>query len=60
MSFLIEEPKLSILDFSQEAVKVSYIYFTQYNTLKVKLSNLRLTKLKSGIKNGTQVTSNIS
>ena len=29
---------------------------TQYNTLKVKLSNLQLNKLKSGIKNGTEVT----
>ena len=29
---------------------------TQYNTLNVKLSNSQLNKLKSGIKNGTQVT----
>ena len=29
---------------------------TQYNTLKVKLSNLQLNKLKSGIRNGTEVT----
>ena len=29
---------------------------TQYNTLNVKLSNLQLEKLKSGIKKGTQVT----
>ena len=29
---------------------------TQYNTLNVKLSNLQLNKLKSGIKNGTEVT----
>ena len=29
---------------------------TQYNTLNVKLSNLQINKLKSGIKNGTQVT----
>ena len=28
----------------------------QYNTLNVKLSNLELNKLKSGIKNGTEVT----
>ena len=28
---------------------------TQYNTLIVKLSNSQLTKLKSGIKNGTEV-----
>ena len=29
---------------------------TQYNTLNVKLSNLQLNKLKSRIKNGTEVT----
>ena len=29
---------------------------TQYNTLRVKLSNLQLNKLKSEIKNGTEVT----
>ena len=28
----------------------------QYNTLNVKLSNSQLNKLKSGIKNSTQVT----
>ena len=28
---------------------------TQYNTLNVKMSNLQLNKLKSGIKNGTKV-----
>ena len=28
---------------------------TQYNTLNVKLSNSQLNKLKSGIKNGTEV-----
>ena len=33
---------------------------TQYNTLKVKLSNLQLNKLKSGIRNGTEVTLNLS
>ena len=33
---------------------------TQYNTLNVKLSNSKLNKLKSGIKNGTEVTLNIS
>ena len=30
----------------------------QYNTLNVKLSNLQLNKLKSGIKNNTEVTEN--
>ena len=29
---------------------------TQYNTLNVKMTNLQLNKLKSGIKNGTEVT----
>ena len=29
---------------------------TRYNTLTVKLSNSQLNKLKSGIKNGTEVT----
>ena len=29
---------------------------TQYKTLNIKLSNSQLNKLKSGIKNGTEVT----
>ena len=33
---------------------------THYNTLNVKLSNLQLNKLKTGIKNGTEVTLNLS
>ena len=33
---------------------------TQYNTLNVKLSNLKLNKLKLGIKNGTEVTFKLS
>ena len=33
---------------------------TQYNTLNVKLSNSQFNKLKSGIKNGTEVTLKIS
>ena len=33
---------------------------TQYNTLNVKLSNLQLNKLKTKIKNGTQVTLKLS
>ena len=32
---------------------------TQFNTLNVKLSNLELNKLKSGIKINTEVTLNI-
>ena len=50
-------------------MKVWHIYFasiydlhklTQYNTLNVKLSNLQLNRLKSGIKNGNEVTLNLS
>ena len=33
---------------------------TQYNTLNVKLFNLQLNKLKSGVKNGTEVTLKLS
>ena len=33
---------------------------SQYNTLNVKLSNSQLNKLKSGIKNGSEVTLKIS
>ena len=32
---------------------------TQYNTLNVKLSNSELNKLKSGIKNRTEINSNL-
>ena len=32
----------------------------QYNTLNVELSNLRLNKIQSGIKNVTEVTLNLS
>ena len=33
---------------------------TQYNTSEVKLSNSQLNKLKSGIRNGAEVTLNLS
>ena len=33
---------------------------TIYNTLNIKLSNSELNKLKSGIKNGTELTLNLS
>ena len=33
---------------------------TQYNTLNAKLSNSQINKLKSGIKNGTEVTLKLS
>ena len=32
----------------------------QYNTFNIKLSDSQLNKLKSGIKNGTEVTLNLS
>ena len=37
-----------------------YCNVTQYNTLNWKLYNSQINKLKSGIKNGTEVTLNIS
>ena len=67
--FAIEEAKGAILDFSQRTVRVSWFCFmsiqykrkmTQYNTLNGKLSNSPLDKLKSGIKNSTQVTLEVS
>ena len=33
---------------------------TKYNTLNIKLFNLQLNNLKSGIKNGTEVSLNLS
>ena len=33
---------------------------TQFNNLNVKFSNSQLSKLKSGIKNGTEITLNLS
>ena len=33
---------------------------TQYNTLNVKLSNLQLNQLNPGIKNGTEITLEVS
>ena len=33
---------------------------TQHNTLNIKLSNSQLNKLKSGIKNGTEITLKLS
>ena len=60
--FIIEELKETILDFSQGTVKVFWIYFTliwyQYKMTQYNTSNLKsqLNKLKSGIKNDTEVT----
>ena len=64
--FILEEAKETILDFSQGTVKVLqifnliYIKMTQYNSLNVKLSNSQLNKLKSSIKNETDVVLGIS
>ena len=65
MFFIIDEAKETVLDFSQGTVKVSlmqkrnlifYQYkMTQYNNLNVKLSNSRLNKLNSVIKNELKV-----
>ena len=69
MFFIIEEAKETVLDFSKGTVKVLWFYIilikylykmTQYNTLNVKLSNWQLDKFKSGTKNGTTVTLNLS
>ena len=66
---LLKKQKKTVLDFSQGTVKVLWIYFTliqyqhkitQNNALNVKLSNSQLNILKSGIKNGTEVTIKLS
>ena len=55
-----------VLDFSQRTVKLFWFYFllqykvTQYNTLRVKLFNSQLNRLILGIKNGAEVTLNLS
>ena len=64
MLFIIEEAKETLWHFSQETVKILcviewfnfYQYnMTQHNSLNVKLSNSQLNKLKSAIKNETEV-----
>ena len=64
MFFIIKEEKETVLDFLQGTVKiceckVQFIFYqykmTQYNSFNVKLSNLQLNKLKSAIKNETEV-----
>ena len=60
----MKKRKKTVFDFSKGTIKVfSFIFcfnITQYNTLNGKLSNSQINKLKSGIKNGTEVTLNIS
>ena len=48
MFFIFEEAKETIFDFSQGTVRI------------IKFSNLQLNKLNSGIKNGTEVSLNLS
>ena len=67
MFFIIEEAKGTILDYLNKTVKALWFYFvliwykiTQYNILNVKLSNSPLNKLRSAIKNGTEITLNLS
>ena len=72
MFFIIEEAKETVLAFSQGTVKVLWMQFhwvwlnfyqykmTQYNSLNVKLSNSQLNKLKSAIKNETEVVLRLS
>ena len=57
------------MNFSSGIVRILYIFFaliwyqykvTKYNTLNVKLSNSQFNKLTSSIKNGTEVTLNLS
>ena len=63
---IIEEAKQTILNFSQGTVSVVNLYcfnvhqynwvqMIQYNWVNVKLCNSQLTRLKSGIKNDTEV-----
>ena len=63
--FLFEEAKETVLDFSQgivkscKCVKENFNFYqykmTQYNSLNVNLSNSQLNKLKSPIKNKTEI-----
>ena len=67
MLFISEEAKRTALEFSKGTVKVLWFYFisiqykmTQYNIFTVKLFDSQLIKLKSSIKNVTEVTSHFS
>ena len=67
MISIIEEANETILDFYKGMLKYSifFLFFlfcfvipikTEYNTFKVKLSNLQLNKLKLGVKNWPEIT----
>ena len=71
MFFIIEEAKETVLDFSQETLKVCKYNFiewfnfyqykmTQYNSLNVKLSDSQLNKLQPAIKNEAEVVLRLS
>ena len=66
MFFVIEESKEGVLDFSKGTIIVMILFcfnltlMTQNKTLKVKLSNSQLNKLKPPIKNRTEETLNLS
>ena len=67
MFFIIEEAKETVLDYSQGTIKVLWAWFNfyqykmmQYNSLNVKLSNSQLNKLKSSIKNESEVVLRLS
>ena len=61
MLCIIEERRETFYIFHKELYCTFNLTFkvTQYNTFNVKLSHSQLNKLKSGIKNGTQVSSNL-
>ena len=60
MFFIIEETKETILDFSQGTVKVFVNLFCFDIKWYSITCNSQINRLKSGIKNGTQVTINLS
>ena len=67
MFFIIEEAKETVLGYSQGTINVLWAWFNfyqykmmQYNSLNVKLSNSQLNKLKSSIKNESEVVLRLS
>ena len=64
MFFIIKEAKETMLDFLQGTVRVLWMYSTIYFYFNITLvqndSIKQLNKLKSGLKNGTEVTLNLS
>ena len=60
MFFIIEKAKKTVFEFSLGTVNAKCKIMTQYNSLNVKLSNSQLNKLKSGIKDETEVVLRLS